>query len=128
MKPTRIQRSRVKGATTPANTKYCGRPCKWGNPFVVNQHSANYWRVAMNVSKEEVTLSELCTYLLTSSGPAGFKTKAEAQAHAANLFGKLIDLYPARYWAQDLDKYAHLSCWCALDAPCHVDEIIKRID
>lgn len=33
MKPTRIQRKRVKGWRMPAGTVYVGRGSKWGNPF-----------------------------------------------------------------------------------------------
>ena len=29
----RIQRSREKGSRQPPNTKYCGRPSEWANPF-----------------------------------------------------------------------------------------------
>ena len=29
----RIQRSRERGSRQPVNTKYCGRPTDWGNPF-----------------------------------------------------------------------------------------------
>ena len=35
--PSRIQRSRRKGSRQPPNTKYCGRPTKWGNPFVIGE-------------------------------------------------------------------------------------------
>ena len=31
----RIQRSRERGSRQPANTKYCGRPTEWGNPFPI---------------------------------------------------------------------------------------------
>jgi len=33
MKPRRIQRKRTKGWKMPPNTKYIGRPGKWGNPL-----------------------------------------------------------------------------------------------
>lgn len=35
--PERIQRKRTKGWKQPANTRYCGRGSKWGNPFVVGR-------------------------------------------------------------------------------------------
>ncbi len=31
----RVQRLRRKGYRTPENTKYVGRPTKWGNPFAL---------------------------------------------------------------------------------------------
>ena len=35
--PERIQRSRAKGSRQPPNTRYCGRPTKWGNPFPIGE-------------------------------------------------------------------------------------------
>ena len=35
--PTRIQRTRRKGSRQPPNTQYCGRPTKWGNPFIIGK-------------------------------------------------------------------------------------------
>jgi hypothetical protein len=34
---------------------------------------------------------------------------------------------PERYPVQELAGYAHLSCWCKVGEPCHVDEILKRM-
>lgn len=33
----RIQRSRQRGSRQPANTRYCGRPTGWGNPFPIGE-------------------------------------------------------------------------------------------
>lgn len=121
--PTRIQRSRKAGSTTPEGTKYCGRPGRWGNPFVVNRHDANYYRVAVNAKSGVAFLVRM----LTAAGPAGFKTKAEAQAHAVMLFGCLLREAPWAYPVQELAGYEYLSCWCKAGEPCHVDEIIKAI-
>ena len=33
----RIQRSRERGSRQPVNTKYCGRPTEWGNPFPIGE-------------------------------------------------------------------------------------------
>ena len=33
----RIQRGRERGSRQPANTKYCGRPTEWGNPFPIGE-------------------------------------------------------------------------------------------
>ena len=33
--PIRVQRKRVKGYRHPENTKFVGRPTKWGNPYTV---------------------------------------------------------------------------------------------
>ena len=32
--PQRIQRRRTKGWRLPPNSRYVGRPTKWGNPFI----------------------------------------------------------------------------------------------
>ncbi len=40
MAPRRLQRSRKKGARSPAGAVYVGRPSKWGNPFVVGPRLA----------------------------------------------------------------------------------------
>ena len=125
--PTRIQRSRKAGSTQPENTKYCGRPGKWGNPFAVHQitHTPDYFRVSVNTP--ELELLDICVDILTTAGPAGFSDKEEATKHAVKLFGILIVQHPERYPVEELRHYAHLSCWCSLDAPCHVDEIIRRL-
>lgn len=125
MKPTRIQRSRKAGSTTLPGTKYCGRPGRWGNPFAVNRHDANYWRVSVRRDCRREIKTYCVEMLLLEK--AGFKTKHEAQAHATKLFSKLLAAAPQYYPVQELAGYAHLSCWCALDEPCHVDEIIKKM-
>ena len=33
----RVQRSRERGSRQPANTRYCGRPTEWGNPFPIGE-------------------------------------------------------------------------------------------
>jgi hypothetical protein len=126
--PTRIQRSRKPGSKQPANTHYCGRPGKWGNPFVVNKHDENYYRVAVNIDEDIYPFFKLvCFGLYISAGASGFKTKLEAQAHAAFLFGCLMSELPERYPVQELAGYAHLSCWCKVGEPCHVDAILARM-
>jgi hypothetical protein len=37
--PIRIQRKRTKGWRLPENTVCVSRPSKWGNPFIVDEHS-----------------------------------------------------------------------------------------
>jgi len=131
--PARIQRSRAKGATTPPSTKYCGRPGKWGNPFVAIQTTKNPSRFVVFVIVPRGGFRELCQSIkdkcwqVRRFGKEAFDTKQEAQAHAAFLFGKLMDAAPGQYPVHELKQYAHLSCWCAIDSPCHVDEIINRI-
>ncbi len=125
--PIRIQRSRKAGSTTPANTKYCGRPGKWGNPFSVHQitHTPDYFRVSVNTPDKD--LKSVCVSILQMSGPAGFNKKHDAAQYAAHLFAALMVALTNRYPVEELRQYAHLSCWCKIGEPCHVDEIIKRL-
>ena len=134
MIPTRIQRSRAKGAKQPPNTKYCGRPSGWGNPFVIHYvDSVRRWCIEFD--GKYVTRRD---------------TKREAQQEAVRLFGlwfdpsvaeKGSDLYKFREtYSWDgftraillttnagLKRCEHLSCWCKLSDPCHVDVIITRL-
>jgi len=128
MTPTRIQRLRAKGAKQPANTKYCGRPSAWGNPFVVNKLEANYYRISVNTNRGGFFRNKCIDVLFSYGRTAGFSTKQESQAHAAYLFGRLLDLFPYDYDVRELAGYAHLSCFCAPGEPCHVDKIIEKIN
>ncbi len=125
--PTRIQRLRSAGWRQPPSTKYCGRPGKWGNPFVAVQTLKNPDRFVVFVITPLRGLRDLCESIKYRFGPAVFSEKHKAQAHAAFLFGKLMDNSPGLYRVEELAKYAHLSCWCKVGEACHVDEIIKRI-
>jgi len=126
--PTRIQRSRAKGSTTPANTKYCGRPGKWGNPFVAIQTTKNPSRFVVFVIVPRGGFRELCQGIKDQHGAGVFDTKQEAQQHAAFLFGKLMDAAPGQYPLHELAGFKHLSCWCKEGEACHVDEILKRLN
>lgn len=126
--PTRIQRSRAKGSTTPANTKYCGRGknSKWGNPFLAVQTVKKPDLFAVYVITPGA-FGKFCQVIREQHGPRVFDTKQEAQEHAAFLFGKLMDAAPGQYPVHELAGFKHLSCWCKEGDACHVDEIIKRI-
>jgi len=83
----------------PKGAVYCGRPSRYGNPFVVGKpHRLNGGRVVKDAA-EAVELYELHT------GPMGnYEFDSE---DLARLRGK------------------DLVCWCGLDDPCHVDVILK---
>lgn len=121
----RIQRKRTAGWRMPPNTKCITRPGKWGNPFKVIKHEANYYRVSVNV-KNHLDKWAL-TAILIQSGPDGFKTKSEASAHAAMLFGRAMDIFYRNYPLSDFDGIEHIACFCKEGDPCHGDEIIKRL-
>ena len=52
--PKRIQRKRSKGWKMPENTKYVGRPSKWGNPYKVTTR--------LSLEKSLQMYEELFTY------------------------------------------------------------------
>ena len=104
MKPTRIQRKRVKGYKTPANTCYCGRGSKWGNPFVVGK-----------VVEFKILNNDFASVLTLKNCLALYDRWIDIQMES----GKL-DL-------TELLKYDHLSCWCSLDSACHVDVLSNKL-
>lgn len=97
--PTRVQRKRTKGYRLPPDTRYVGRPTRWGNPFRVGMASPHNYRVIIDAEHAV----ELYRQLLES--------KAESGALDAFL--------------SPLRAAKHLACWCPLDKPCHVDVIIE---
>lgn len=107
--PVRLRLSRAKGfdlqahslATNGLPAIHCARPHRWGNP----------WTVAK--AKE-----------------VGFQgTDAEMAQMCANFFRRsLVAKLPATKAINGkLDKLRgkNLACWCALDAPCHVDVLLE---
>jgi len=100
--PTRIQRSRAKGSTTPPNTRYCGRPGPFGNPFSI--------------------LQMRCIYASQTDAAA-----ASVAAHRRWLRTTDTGRAVAARARRELAGYAHLSCWCPLGQPCHVDNIIELL-
>ena len=69
--PKRIQRSRAKGSRQPPNTRYCGRPSKWGNPFPIGEEYTRtesleafrkaFWACELSVTPDTVR-AELAAY------------------------------------------------------------------
>lgn len=100
--PIRVQRRRVKGYRHPENTKFVGRPTKWGNPFVV----------AWEGVKKEMWMDNWC----------------ESIDHCLESYDMWLEfminddpefLEPLR------DK--NLSCFCKLSDRCHVDIIFSKL-
>ena len=69
--PERIQRSRAKGNRQSPNTRYCGRPTKWGNPFPIGEEYTRtesleafrnaFWACELSVTPDTVR-AELAAY------------------------------------------------------------------
>lgn len=96
MGPVRIQRKRARGWKLPANTLIVCRPGKWGNPNVVGRDC--------ETAGEAVALFE-----------------------QQLLSGELRDKYdvPLRDQLSELTGF-NLSCWCALDQPCHATVLLRH--
>jgi len=140
MIPDRIQRSRKKESRQPPNTKYCGRAGRdggYGNPFVVRRSKVDrLWHVIFSPRRENEDLKS-------------FETKLEAQQYAVEMFklwfnpeistaksSPALHAFRERFGFFGFAKailattnagllsYDHLSCFCKLSDPCHVDVII----
>lgn len=103
----RIQRKRTKGWKMPVNTKYVGRPTKWGNPFRVDDLGA----------KEAVCLYKEC--LLNNSITYYYFDEIEAR----------IQYDRFKWMAENLDQLRgyNLACFCNINEPCHVDVLIELL-
>ena len=107
--PKRIQRMRTKGWKCPPKTLYCGRPTVWGNPFrTVDQY------------REWIKQGTWHRNNLAENFLPGFN-KNELSHWLPNLRNSVRSGVPL------LVKFKHLSCWCPLDEPCHVDVILELI-
>ena len=94
--PQRIQRKRSKGWRMPPNAVYVGRPTMWGNRWKIGTWSNTLGR------------------------------KVQTAQEAVDLYANL--LFPEEYhraWVRENLRGKDLACWCALDAPCHADVLLK---
>ncbi len=107
MTPARIQLRRTKGWRMPPNTINVARgPGRlWGNPFIVGVHGD----AAACVKRFE----DLATGLIDMA-----TQPAPAYADQANTQHTL------RTRLHEL-RGKNLACWCAPDAPCHADVLLK---
>lgn len=105
--PKRVQLSRRKGWRMPPNTVKVDRTTRWGNPFNATQHY-----IAFQHKLYPAPLVRL---------------------HSQPGLGLCIDLFAA-YLRALLDrdpafldplKGKNLACWCAPDALCHADVLLR---
>lgn len=101
--PYGVQLSRRAGWRKPPNTIVVSRPSRWGNPFAAGKTIQGF--VVVNAE------------------------------HAVRLFDAWLDsevdepFEERRQWMlANLDDLAgrNLACWCALDAPCHRNSLLRR--
>ena len=114
MTPKRIQRKRTAGWKQPPNTRYCGRGTKYGNTHVIKKMPI-YWMVEIAPNHPSVRVTH---------------TLKEAHQVARDFYAedmkRILEKAPNFY--DDLRKYTHLSCFCPLDMPCHLDPIIEYLE
>ena len=92
----------------PPNTKYVGRPTKWGNPFRVDELGAEE---AVKWYRECLRNNAMCYYY----------------------FGEIeatIQFERFKWMSENLDQLRgfDLACFCSLDSPCHADVLIELIN
>lgn len=103
----RIQRKRIKGWKMPKNTKYVGRPTKFGNPFRADELGA---KEAVKRYKECILNNAMCYYYFD-------------EIEASIQFDRF------KWMAENLEQLRRfdLACFCHLDVICHVDILIELL-
>jgi len=99
--PVRIQRKRTQGwGGMPENTVYCGRPGKWGNPFIGDMAVERY---------EDCVLNNAMVYKYFKNEDAEFA-------------------FSNFKWISEnvhILKGKNLACWCPLHKKCHCDILLR---
>ena len=107
-KPIRLQRSRRKGARTPAGAIYVGRPTRWGNPFAAGK----FGHMKSVILHRHWLAGHLGALTLERLGfsPAEIdalnRLRLRVMANAPQLAGRA------------------LQCWCPLTSDCHADTLL----
>lgn len=111
--PKRIQLRRTKGWRKPEGVVVVARPTRWGNPYVVHQHTdacsdGETWAPSCPTYPAENAESAVRSYrhaiLWPLGGQPDVPTPDEIRVELAG---------------------RDLACWCPLDAPCHADVLLK---
>ena len=136
IKPVRVQRSRCKKQISPngLKVKYCGRQSMYGNPFKLMGDI-----IYIDAGHRRKTLDkwvflcigdiELCVrlYECVLTGELNIMDVEQYD----EIIKKIIDIehWISRFKNIDLKELIgyNLSCFCALDKPCHVDVIFKQL-
>jgi hypothetical protein len=116
----RVQRQRKKGYKTPENTKYVGRPTKFGNPFRLTKDG--YIQV---YSKNIKFFDKWIMWSISG----GFEQKDIVELYEIWIKGNLQKKHPYLPTPPQLDelKGKNLSCFCSLNIPCHVDILLQQL-
>lgn len=96
--PCRIRLRRTKGWRKPEGVIVCTRPGRFGNPINLGGRRASVeWFAVALAMRREGTLSP----------------------------GHVMWRYPSDDEVRARLAGADLACWCPLDGPCHVDELLR---
>jgi len=116
----RVQRKRTKGYKLPPNTKYVGRPTKWGNPFKLDPEG---YIMIKNINKNIID-----TYIYWSA-TSGFEIEDICFLYKKWILGELeYNILPKPPDINELIGYDNLSCFCPLSKPCHADVLIEILN
>jgi hypothetical protein len=102
--PQRVQLSRKKGWRMPPNTVKVDRTTKWGNPFLpMRGENKEYCATLFKY----MAAGYICLSRKQPTPEAQLAYLRMAKKNIRHLRGK------------------NLACWCALDAACHADTLLK---
>lgn len=117
----RIQRKRVKGYKTPENTKYVGRPTKFGNPFRLTKDGF--------IQAYSTNRNILDKWIMWSIH-GGFEQRDIVELYEIWLKGDLerehpyLPKPPEPHEIRELEG-KNLSCFCSLSVPCYADVLLE---
>lgn len=116
----RFQRKRIKGYKTPENTKYVGRPTKFGNPFRLTKDG-----YIQAYSTNRTIFNKWIMWSING----GFEQKDIVELYEIWIKGNLQKEHPYLPTPPILDelKGKNLSCFCSLNVPCHADILLEQL-
>lgn len=95
----------------PENTKYVGRPTKWGNPWHVHEHTRSC----------AADRFLLCPELIAYSAEDAVRKYRHVLLYPCSGDPFTLDHDDIYIELRGLD----LACWCPLDVPCHADVLLE---
>ncbi len=116
--PQRIQRKRTPGwrltdaTTNPLGAVIVSRPSRFGNPFTIKDAIDAEWS-----NPHSACASMYGEWLRVGTEGGWFNETYRIGRQTFDRQRVLADLHELR--GKDL------ACWCALDKPCHADELLK---
>lgn len=127
----RIQRKRTKGWKMPENTVYVGRPTKYGNPFI-NIQDITYYHSQRRV-KSGLDPLVYCCQKSTRDAVELYQEGLNDPLRLGRFIGGYDGAILRKYFERIINDKAELcgkdlSCWCAIDQPCHADILLKFVN